>query len=267
MNNAQFTQQYGPWVLIVGGSKGIGEAYARQLAAMGLNLVITARGEAEMAALAKDLRVRYGVQVKTVSVDLNDPDVLDTLAPVVDDLDIGLLIYNTAYYDIQEFFDCSIDSHLRTLNVNCRSLLLLVHHVGGALCRRGRGGIIIMSSMSGWQGASLLTTYAASKAFDTVLGEGLWSELRGRGVDVLSFVAGATKTPNFLAMTPEAKQKQAFPMAPDQVAREALASLGRKPIERAGPINKLASFVLIRLLPRRLAVMFMSSANRNLYGS
>jgi len=111
-----------------------------------------------------------------------------------------------------------------------------------------------------------LTTYGASKAFDTVLGEGLWSELRDQGVDVLSFVAGATKTPNFLSMTPEDKQKEALPMTPDQVASEALSALGRKPIERAGPINKVASFVLIRLLPRRWAVLFMSRINRNLYG-
>lgn len=266
MNNAPFRQKYGPWGLVVGGSKGIGEAYSRQLAAMGMNVVITARGEAEMASLAKDLRECYGVSVETVALDLNDDNVLAKLAPVVDDLDLGLLVYNTAYYEIREFFDCDIESHLRTLNVNCRSLLRVVHHVGGALRRRGRGGIIIMSSMSGWQGASLLSTYAATKAFDTVLSEGLWAELRGHGVDVLSLVAGATRTPNFLSMTPESKQKEAFPMMPEDVAREALSTLGRKPLQKAGPINKLAAFVLVRLLPRRWAVMFMSRANHNLYG-
>ena len=78
--------------------------------------------------------------------------------------------------------------------------------------------------------------------------------------------AGATRTPNFLSMTPQDKQREAFPMEPEQVAREALATLGRRPTERAGPINKIAGFVLLRLLPRRWAIWFMSYANRNLYG-
>ena len=268
----QFNDKYGPWALVVGGSKGIGEAYSRQLAARGMNLVITARGQVEMDRLASELGRQYDIRVRTVSLDLNDESVMDHLLPEVDDLDIGLLVYNTAFYDIAEFFDCDIESHLRTLNVNCRSVLLMVHHFGGLMKQRGQGGIILMSSMSGWCGAAMLATYAGTKAFDTVLGEGLAEELRGHGVDVLSFVAGATRTPNFQMMTPVERQQDAFPMMPDAVAREALASLGGKTIlggkslAIAGPINKIAAFVMGRLLPRRLAVRFMSNANRKLYG-
>jgi hypothetical protein len=120
--------------------------------------------------------------------------------------------------------------------------------------------------MSGWQGAGLLSTYAATKAFDTVLGEGLWEELRACGVDVLSFVAGATRTPNFEAMTPKEKQKDAFPLMPEQVAKEALASLGKDPVRLAGAINKIVFFIISRFVPRKQAIRFMSHMNRKLYG-
>jgi hypothetical protein len=262
----EFQRKYGPWALVVGGSKGIGEAYSRQLAAKGMNLVITARGEQELNTLAEDLQARHAIEVRTVTIDLDSERVLDLVLPAVEGLEIGLLVYNTAYYDIKEFFDSDIDTHLRTLNVNCRGLLLFVHHFGQLMKDRRKGGIIVMSSMSGWQGAALLTSYAATKAFDTVLGEGLWEELRAYGVDVLSFVAGATRTPNFQSMTPLEKQKDAFPMMPEQVAKEALSALGHTSLRIAGPINKMASFVLNRLLPRKLAVRFMSSTNRKLYG-
>lgn len=268
LNPQVFQQQYGPWAMVVGGSKGIGEAYSRQLAEVGLNLIITARGQQELDALAAELREQYSIEVITVSIDLNNEEVLEQVKLVVEDrrIEIGLLVYNTAYYDIKEFYDCDIDAHLRTLNVNSRSLLLFVYHFGKLMKQRGRGGMIVMSSMSGWQGGALLSTYAATKAFDTVLGEGLWAELREHGVDVISFVAGATRTPNFQSMTPVNKQKDAFPMLPDQVAREALSALGRSPVRVAGLLNKIVCFMLIRLLPRKVAVRFMSNMNRKLYG-
>lgn len=265
-NSIQYQTKYGPWALIIGGSKGIGEAYSRQLAAKGINLVITARGADQLEKLATELTQTYNIKVQTIVIDLNDTNVLEHVKPQIEDLEIGLLVYNTAYYDIKEFYDCDIDSHLRTLNVNCRSLLLFTYHYGQLMKQRGKGGIIIMSSMSGWQGAGLLSTYAATKAFDTVLGEGLWEELRASGVDVLSFVAGATRTPNFQAMTPKEKQKDAFPMMPEQVAKEALASLGKYPLRLAGPINKIVFFIISRFVPRKQAIRFMSHMNRKLYG-
>ena len=70
------------------------------------------------------------------------------------------------------------------------------------MARRGRGGILLMSSMAGFQGSALVATYSATKAFDLVLGESLWEELRERGVDVLSCCAGATRTPNYVASRP-----------------------------------------------------------------
>ena len=265
MNRSDFFINYGPRAVVLGGSKGIGKAFATRLAAMGFNLVLTARGRSELEAVAKALGDGHGVEVRTVCLDLQREDAVAKVLTVVAELDVGLMIYNAAFSEIRDFLQCDLDSHLRTLNVNCRGPLVFSYEFGKRMVERGRGGIVIMSSMAGWQGSGMLATYAASKAFDTVLGEGLWADLRRHGVDVLSFVAGATKTPTFLSTTPPEKQHRAFPRSPEQVADEALRALGRTPTQIAGPINKLAAFLLRRCVPRRTAIQFLSNTTRSMY--
>jgi short-subunit dehydrogenase len=112
-----------------------------------------------------------------------------------------------------------------------------------------------------------VSVYAATKAFNTVLGEGLWDELRRSGVDVVPFVAGATTTPNFLRTEPRASGPLAPPlMTPEAVAREALDSLGHGPRAVAGWSNRLALFVMERFLARRHRVEMMGRATRKMYG-
>jgi short-subunit dehydrogenase len=89
-----------------------------------------------------------------------------------------------------------LSTKLQIIDVNCRGPLMLVSELAPPMIERKRGGIILMSSASGFQGQAMISAYAASKAFNTVLGEGLWEELRHHGVDVLSFIAGATQGPH-----------------------------------------------------------------------
>ena len=70
------------------------------------------------------------------------------------------------------------------------------------MAARGRGGILLMSSLAGGQGTPIVAAYAASKAFEIVLAEGLWDELRPAGVDVLACRAGPTRTPSYEASAP-----------------------------------------------------------------
>ncbi|HSD21908.1 MAG TPA: SDR family NAD(P)-dependent oxidoreductase, partial [Anaeromyxobacter sp.] len=131
-----------------------------------------------------------------------------------------------------------------------------------AMARRGRGGIVLMTSLSASQGNPLLASYAASKAFDLVLAEGLWEELGSRGVDVVACRAGATRTTGFAASRP----RRRVPLSdPDDVARRALDALGRGPSLVTGAVNRIAAFTFGRLLPRRLSIRIMGRATRRLY--
>jgi short-subunit dehydrogenase len=122
-----------------------------------------------------------------------------------------------------------------------------------------------MSSMSALQGTALVASYAATKAFNMVLAEGLWEELRTQGVDVLACVAGATRTPTFESSQPADGGSLAKPMGAEQVAEEALAALGRGPSMIPGALNRAAA-VVMRALPRARAISIISAATRRMYG-
>ncbi len=258
-----FRDRYGPWALVAGASAGLGAAFARALAARGLHLLLAARRQGALDALAAELRAAHGVEVRTAALDLARPDLADAADRLAGGAEVGLLVYNAAASAIGPFLEQPVEAQLRVLDVNCRGPLVLAHRLGGAMARRGRGGIVLMASLAGGQGNPLLASYAASKAFDIVLAEGLWAELRGRGVDVLACRAGATRTPGYEASRPRARVPL---MEPAKVVEAALAALGRGPTVVAGGLNKVAAFAFGRLLPRRAAIRIMGSATRRLYG-
>lgn len=207
---AAFLQRYGPWAVVAGASKGIGLEFAKELASRGLNLVLLARDPGPHEDTAASIRSDYSVEVRPVIIDLANPHVSAQLAPHIAGVEVGLLIYNAAHSYIGEYVEQSLESKLATIDVNCRGLVLLTSLFAEKMVARGGGGILLMSSMAGFQGSCLVSTYAATKAFDTVLGEGLWTELGPKGVDVLVCVAGATLTPSFEQHTPAEKRKKPF---------------------------------------------------------
>jgi short-subunit dehydrogenase len=260
---ASFHGRYGPWALVAGASAGLGEAFACALAARGLHLVLLARRADALDGVAAGLRARYGVEVRTAALDLGGAGLDEAVARATDGAEVGLLVYNAAHSAIGPFLEAPLEEHLRVLDVNCRGPLVLAHRLGAAMARRGRGGIVLMSSLAASQGNPLITSYAASKAIDLVLGEGLWAELGARGVDVLACRAGATRTPGYAASRP----KRSVPlMEADAVATAALDALGRGPSVVPGALNRVAAFAFGRLLPRRAAIRFMGRATRRLYG-
>lgn len=260
-----FHRRYGPWAVVAGASEGIGRAFAHALAEKGLDLVLIARRVEPLEAEAQLIRRRHRVGVETLSLDLGAPDLATRFQQGIGDKDVGLLVYNACHSDIGEFLATDMESKQKTLDVNCRGPVTLTTVIGERLVARGRGGILLMSSMSGFQGTAMVSTYAATKAFDTVLGESLWAELGPKGIDVLVCVAGATTTPNFNAQTPEKKRRQVFPMTPEQVARGAIANLRNGPVYIPGAMNRFVS-VLGRIIGRRRAVELISKNTRKLYG-
>jgi len=263
-----FRARYGPWALVAGGSLGLGAAYARQAAARGLNLVNVAEVADPLVGYSRALAAEYGVEVRPLVVDLACSDPLDALRGATQELEIGLLVYNAGRSFIGNFLDQPLEDKLAILDLNCRGALLLTHEYARGMAARRRGGIILMSSLSGLQGTPLVTTYAATKAFDAVLGEGLWEELRHCGVDVLSVIAGATRTPGYEQTKPDRSGLLSPPiMEPDAVVAEAFAALGKVPSIVPGRSNRLIAAYMSRLLPRRRAVSNMGRAMRAQYRS
>lgn len=260
-----FRARFGPWALVAGASEGLGGAFARALAARGVNLILVARRSEILEETGRAIEERYGVQVRKSVLDLAGPDLVPALARDTDDVEVGLVVYNAACSIIGPFFDASIEEHMKEIDVNCRGPLALIHHFGSKMLERERGGVILMSSMAAYQGSALISNYAATKAYNLLLAEGLWDELRARGIDVLACCAGATRTPNYDASMPKTESVLAPVLAAEAVVEEALAALGRRPSIIPGRVNRLASLLLHRLLPRRLAITIMGKNTRSMY--
>ncbi|MEO6576440.1 MAG: SDR family NAD(P)-dependent oxidoreductase, partial [Polyangiaceae bacterium] len=120
----------------------------------------------------------------------------------------------------------------------------------------------LMTSLAATQGSPYIATYAASKAFDLILGESLWHELEKKGVHVLACRAGATRTPGYERSQPDFSGPV---MEPRPVAEEALDSLGRAPSKVAGGFNKMAAFFMGRVMSRRQAVRTMGNTTAKIY--
>jgi short-subunit dehydrogenase len=129
------------------------------------------------------------------------------------------------------------------------------------MLERRRGAIVLMSSLTAFQGTAYTAVYGATKAFNLSLAEALWAELRDTGVEVMACCAGATRTQSYLKAMPGGAPGE---LDPDQVVREALARIGRGPIMIPGRFNRVASFFMRRLLPRRKAVEIMASQTKRL---
>jgi short-subunit dehydrogenase len=255
VRTAPFKETYGPYALVVGGSDGLGAAFAEALARRGVNLVLLARQEGRLSATAIRLKDAYGVDVVTIATDVADSDsVKERLGEL--EVAIGLLVYNAAFAPIGLFQEVSEDQLLRATEVNVRAPLLLAKLLSVPMIERRRGGIVLMSSLAGSQGSPNIAAYAATKSFNAILAEGLWKELKPHGVDVLACMAGAILTPGYR----EAETAKPAPgtLDAEDVAEQTLKALGKGPIVIPGVVNKLARFTLTRLVSRRTAIAIMS---------
>jgi len=262
----RFRARYGPRALVVGGSDGIGAAFARELAARGLDLALAARRRPPLEEFAAELRREFPVEVEIFTADASTPEGTEEILGRARALELGLLVVNAALAPIGPFLAPEAEAHERLLALNCRSVALLAHGVGRRLVARGRGGLVLLTSLASFQGSAQVAHYAASKAYVRVLAEGLWEELRPLGVDVLACCAGRVRTPTFERSRARELGWGAPPvLEPGEVARAALAALGRGPVVIPGRLNRIAALLTERLLPRRVAVACVSAATRAMY--
>lgn len=259
---AEFAKRYGPWAVVAGASEGIGAAFARALARRGLDVVLVARRREPLAALEREITASAAVRVRGISLDLSGDDAGAQLDQQTADLDVGLVVYNAALSPRGEFLDIPLLAQQTAIDVNVRRPLELAHRFGRRFAARGSGGIVLLSSLTAFQGSPFVATYGATKSFLLAFAEGLWFELAPRGVDVLAVCAGATRTPNYLRQ--RAPNGAPGELDPEAVAGEALTHLGRSPSMIPGRFNRFASQIMRRLLSRRAAIRLMGAQTRRL---
>ncbi len=252
-------KNYGPWAVIAGASEGIGAAFAEALARKAINVVLVARRPEPLDKLAAGLPV----QSRVVSADLSTRDGLQQVFDATKDLEVGLVVANAALSPIGPFAQADPSELERALDLNCRAPMLLARHFLPAMLERGRGGLVIMSSLAGQQGSPGLSLYAGTKAFGMILAEGLWAEARDRGVDVVACVAGAVSTPGLVGRE---QNRAPGTLPPQDVAAQALAALGRKPKVVPGGLMRFSSQLMTRLMPRKSAITMMGRASKKTLG-
>ena len=267
MKRENFQSKYGPWAIIAGGSQGIGEAFAWELAERNVNLVLLARNKEKLDSLETKLTQSHDIKIRTMSIDLAKIEMYDSLFEFTKDIEVGFIVYNAAIIPIGKYLNFSLEEQINTINVNCKGPLILINHYARKMKDNKKGGIVLISSMAGFQGTPLNTLYAATKAYNTILAEGLWYELKEYGLDVIACQAGTTATPNYIATKPN---DPGFfvpkPMKPKNVAKWTLRSLGKKPSMIPGFANNFASFLVRRIFSRKLAIKTIATSTNRMYG-
>jgi short-subunit dehydrogenase len=261
-----FKEKYGDTALVAGGSEGIGAAYARALAARGLNLVLVARKKEQLETIGREITKQFRVNVLPINCDLGEVDAVQKIIQMTGDMTIDFMVYNAASSYIGPYLSTSLSTHTGITAVNMLSPLSMLYYFGRKMTTRRRGGIVIMTSLAGFQGSAYLSTYAATKAFIRILAEGLWYEWKPYGVDVIACCAGATTTPNYLKTNPrKASWLEPKPQLPEQVVEECMRRIGTTPSFVSGGGNKVATFLMQHVFSKKKAVETMGDAMKKMY--
>ncbi len=217
------TTRYGPWAVITGASSGIGRALALELARAGLDVVLVARRQDRLEALAAEV-AGMGRAHRVLAMDLTAERAVDDLVARTADLDVGLVMHAAGFGLGGPHGDHPLEAHRRMLDLNCRVTLELVQRFEPRLVPRGRGGVVLLASVIAFTGVPWSAHYAATKAYVMSLGEGLQVEWATQGLDVTIVAPGPTATEFFehASMTASAAS------TPEEVARTTVARLGRR---------------------------------------
>ena len=253
------------YALVTGASSGIGECFARALAAQGRNLVLVARSDEKLRALAAELHSKHGILAEPCGADLSEPAAGIRLASLVGERGwhIDLLINNAGFGARGEFWKLSLERQSAMMRLQIETMIELTHRLLPPMLARRRGGIINVSSMTGFQPIPYATVYSATKAFMTGFSMALREELRPHGLAVVTVCPGGTRT-NFVI---EGAQhgRHRFPggrQEPHEVVAESLGKLasgGGLVVPRL--VNKV-SIWWQRLVPRSVVPRLLARFSR-----
>ena len=247
--------------MITGASKGLGAAFAKELASRGMNLVLVARSIDTLHDLADSLGAQYGVRCVVLQADLAASDAVKRIVTELGSLDlkIDLLINNAGLGLTGDFLSHDLAEELASIQVNVQALVGLSHALGAKMVSRGSGGIINLASNSAFQPLPYMATYAAAKAFVLHFSEALKFELRGRDVQVMAVCPGPTATSFFEGISTKMKA-DVFDSAELVVRRTLLSFDLKKSVAYPGRFSVRVAIWLPRLLPRNVMVSAAASA-------
>ena len=239
-----------PIALVTGASFGIGECIARLLAERGHDLVLVARDASRLEALAKELEGSFGAKTQVLPADLTDTEQLASVEARCHDggAPIDMLVNNAGFGTFGPLHTLDIDTEVRQIQLNVVALVRLTHAAATGMVARGRGGILNVSSLAGFQPGPANATYSATKAFVTSFTEAVHEELKGTGVNVTVLCPGFTHTGFQAVANAPAEAVPGFMwQEAEPVAREGLDALAKnKAIAIPGGLNKvLGSFSMV----------------------
>jgi short-subunit dehydrogenase len=218
-----FASRYGPWAVITGASEGTGREFARQIAAKGVPSILIARRQEPLTALAAEIRAESGLDCVAATIDLAAPDAAVHVLNAVADREIGLFVANAGSDpNGSRFLDLDLETWMQLVRRNVMTVYECSYHFASRMRKRQRGGLLLVNSGACYGGASFLATYSATKAFMLCFAEGLWSELKPHGVDVLTLVMTTTDTPEFRRLL----KSKGMPLFPGLASASDVAALG-----------------------------------------
>ena len=255
------------WVLVTGASSGLGEEFARQLAASGANLILTARSQSALEQLGRQLSRERGVEARVVIADLAEPGGAQALCRDVDALALPVehLINNAGFGGTGPFADQDQDELGRMVRLNCEALLTLARHFLPAMLARGKGGMVNVASTAALQPMPFMAAYAATKAFVLDLSIAMAEEVRGSGVHVTALCPGPVPTgfQQRAGIMPDKARRLAELSATQTVQRGLRAYAAGRAVCITGAVNN-AQAAVAKLLPRTLSARAVGNAMKRM---
>ncbi len=252
--------------LITGASSGIGEVFARRLAARGRNVLLVARSEEKLITLCNELGRSNSIRAQYVALDLSKPESPARLFEEAEKrgLTIDLLINNAGFGSFGDFAKADLARELNMIDLNITALVELTYRFLQPMRERKQGAIINVASTAAFQGVPYMATYAATKAFVLSFSEALWEENRAFGVRVMALCPGVTDT-NFFEAARGEKPPARASQTPEEVVDTALRALARgKSHVISGWINRVMT-ESERLAPRSLVTRMAGRMMRGRY--
>jgi uncharacterized protein len=252
--------------LITGASSGIGEVFARKLAARGRNVLLVARSEEKLITLCNELGRSNSIRAQHVAMDLSKPDSPARLFEEAEKrgLTVDMLINNAGFGSFGDFSKLEVERELNMIDLNVRSLVDLTHRFLIPMRGRKQGAIINVASTAGFQAVPFMATYAATKAFVLSFSEALWEENRPHGIKVMALCPGVTET-NFFEAARGQKPPARAAQTPEDVVETALRGLARGKSHIISGWSNRAMMEAERLAPRDLVTRMAGRMMRNEY--